>query len=346
MAEYPKIVSELKERIDQQIYTEKLPPLSQLAAEFHVNINTVQRAINELKHLKYVYSVNGSGIFVSHTRTCNFRKTVTVFGLYFSVFHNQPLYIFLDSLQRELASMDIGMEIAMHFKLPNPDSCQAVLIHTKNVVGEQYEELKNHIMPQKIYYFDNFAPDIQLIGIDNRAAGGEAIEYLYQTGHRNIAVIALSLVPGISFYERNLGAEQAAAQHPDLRMTTYNLGDTADADDEVKQAECFAKILSYDPPVDGVFCLMDRLAFQFITYCREHGVNVPDDISVIGYDNQRFMQFFQPGLTTFEEPYEELAAITAKRLAHPIRKPGEPEQMLIRPVFIPRESVRDRNQQS
>ena len=345
MARYPEIFAVLKERIESNFYTERLPSLTALAREFQVNINTIQRAVGELKRFNLVYSINGSGIFISSKTSTPYRKIVTIYMQNFVKCNNPVLYEFIDNLQQELARFDIGIAISMHDALPDAATCQAVLIFTRDIQGEKLSELKNHIMPDKIYYFDCFAPNIQMIGVDNAFAGKEAIEYLYGRGHRKIGVIAYSQVPEISFYERVRGVKAAAVGKKDLKLQIFDLGDNQSTADETVQQKCFEQILNSDAAFDAVFCLTDRLAVQFMVYCQERGVKVPDDISIIGYDNNTFTKLFSPGLTTFEEPYKELAAITARRLVRPLRSIGEPMQILCKPILIERNSVKDKNTQ-
>ena len=93
---------------------------------------------------------------------------------------------------------------------------------------------------------------------------------------------------------------------------------------------------------DALFALTDRLALHFIRHCRTQNIAVPDDISVIGYDNEKVLQFFEPALTTFEEPYDRLASLVVKRMLNPICRPGESRQIFCKPLLIERQSVKKR----
>jgi len=340
MARYPEITAIIKQRIDGGVYTDKLPSLQQLALEFQVNINTIQRVMSELKKISYVYSINGVGNFAAITPQHESKKIVVLYMNDFINQNNYRLMNFIGALQHGLLAHDLQLQIIMNNDLPDPATCQAVLIHAWSIRGETLRQLKNRIMPEKIYFIDRFVQDEPLFAIDNAAGGRMAIDYLYNCHHRNIAVLAYSQVPEISFYERARGAALAAAQYPDLTFAIHNFGDTGDVKNSSLRDQVFQKILTQKNRPDAVFALTDKLALHFIQYCRNNHISVPDDISVIGYDNEKMLQFFEPALTTFEEPYDLLASELVKRMLHPVRRPGEALQMFYKPILIERSSVK------
>lgn len=73
-----------------------------------------------------------------------------------------------------------------------------------------------------------------------------------------------------------------------------------------------------DEGVTAIFCMNDWMAAGVYDYCREHGIQVGEDISVTGFDNQDVAQYFMPGLTTMALPLTEIgteaAAILLERL--------------------------------
>ncbi|MBE6368492.1 MAG: GntR family transcriptional regulator [Lentisphaerae bacterium] len=343
MARYPEITAIIKQRIDNGVYPDKLPSLQQLALEFQVNINTIQRVMSELKKISYVYSINGVGNFAAVNRQHTSRKIVSLYMNNFIAINNSRLINFIGALQQGLLAHDLKLQLIMNDDLPDPATCQAVLIHAWSIRGKNLQKLQEHIMPEKIYFIDRFVRNEQLFAIDNAAAGQMAIDYLYSLGHRNIAVLAYSLVPEISFYERACGAARAAEKYPDLNWKIHDFGNTEDTKNRSLREQHFHEIIFQKSRPDAVFVLTDKLALHFIQYCRSNNISVPDDISVIGYDNEMMLQFFEPALTTFEEPYKQLAAELVKRVLRPIRRPGEALQVFLKPTLIERSSVKKLN---
>lgn len=87
---------------------------------------------------------------------------------------------------------------------------------------------------------------------------------------------------------------------------------------------------------DILFFDTDRMAFGFLKYAAEHGIRIPRDIAVVGFDDDAGSAFTYPSLSTVAHPYEELNARIIELIADPSR--GEVRECL--PTrFVPREST-------
>ena len=94
---------------------------------------------------------------------------------------------------------------------------------------------------------------------------------------------------------------------------------------------------------DAVFAVTDLLAFGAISALKEMGLNIPKDISIIGYDDIPLSSMLRPTLTTIHQPREEIAKKTCKRLIERIQhvenSPVKIREM-IRPYLVVRESCK------
>ena len=96
---------------------------------------------------------------------------------------------------------------------------------------------------------------------------------------------------------------------------------------------------------DSVVCYNDQIAIQVIDTLKKRGLQVPEDVSVTGYDDSAIAGKEAPGLTTIAHPQERLGELAAELILEKIRKIPEEEskgERLIRPELIVRESVSDR----
>lgn len=142
------------------------------------------------------------------------------------------------------------------------------------------------------------------IMIDNFQAAYDSVEYLYQQGHRKIALIAagwdLNIVNdrerGYKKAMQDLGLDDSCI----YRISTYQLtGAGAEAvAEEVMSNMCRQTAVLVIPG--------DTLAIECILYWKSHGIRIPEDLSVVGFDNIYMCQVMEPSLTTVDQPKYEM----------------------------------------
>ena len=108
--------------------------------------------------------------------------------------------------------------------------------------------------------------------------------------------------------------------------------------------ECMNKILSQDSLPTAVFCCNDVMALGAISAITEKGLRVPDDISIIGYDNIHSSRFYAPPLTTIHQSKSRLGAqavnLLFERIANKDNNNHEKHRIAIHPELVLRKSVR------
>ncbi len=104
--------------------------------------------------------------------------------------------------------------------------------------------------------------------------------------------------------DRLQGYRQALAAHgiPFDPALVQNLGSMAEVGHDGANA-----LLDLPDPPTAIFCFNDRMALAAIDAARERGLSVPEDISIVGFDNDPFVSQLFPGLTTAILPHEEMA---------------------------------------
>jgi LacI family transcriptional regulator len=100
--------------------------------------------------------------------------------------------------------------------------------------------------------------------------------------------------------------------------------------------ELVARVLRQGPAIKALICLNDRLAFGAYQAAAERGLSVPDDISVVSFDNDETAAYLRPGLTTIALPHEQMGR-EAVRLLLSDKAPG---QVLVPMPAIIRASIR------
>jgi DNA-binding LacI/PurR family transcriptional regulator len=103
-----------------------------------------------------------------------------------------------------------------------------------------------------------------------------------------------------------------------------------------------ARALLAKQRIDGVFCVTDLLALGFLDAARfEHGRRVPDDLSVIGFDDIAQAAWDAYRLTTFRQPVGNLAAAVMKAIRRRMKDPGATHDLETVPIeLVVRSTVR------
>ena len=175
--------------------------------------------------------------------------------------------------------------------------------------------------------------------LDNAFEGGYlAGRYLIERGHRDIGAIPGQL-------ERNTGGGRHAGFLKALNEAGITLRDEwlVQGDFEPESGyRAMQQILSQKQHPTAVFCGGDIMAMGAICAADEMGLRVPQDISVIGYDNVRNARYFTPALTTVHQPKERLGETAFDMLLDRIiNKREEPQTIEVHPSLIERRSVAD-----
>lgn len=94
------------------------------------------------------------------------------------------------------------------------------------------------------------------------------------------------------------------------------------------------------PNCTAILCSNDYIAMSVITSLEKLGINVPDDISVVGFDDIPSASYFRPPLTTIAQPVQQLVKASFDLLLESIeQKNSEPKEIIIPSEFIIREST-------
>lgn len=179
---------------------------------------------------------------------------------------------------------------------------------------------------------------VNCIAIDNIGGAQQAVEYLIHLGHRNIAHISGDL------------KSQSAQQ----RLDGYK---TALAKRTIKPKGIFVQEGDYSRPSarksmttllasklrpSAVFCASDDMAEEAIAVILEHGLKVPEDISIIGFDDNPLCLYGSVALTTIRQPLIEMAAESASLLHRTMssKTTPPPTKMKLPTKLIIRDSCR------
>lgn len=175
------------------------------------------------------------------------------------------------------------------------------------------------------------------ISDDELFAGQLAVEHLLKLGHRRIGFITgkRTSSPRSTLRLSAIKNEVIKYEKANVKTVYGNWGHKGGY-------ESFAQLYKLHPNITAIICASDLQAIGVLQYCNENGINVPDQLSVIGSDGIVQGDWVSPPLTSIQLPFQEIASAVSQWL-----NPGEqksfisPEsvEILFKPNLIVRKST-------
>lgn len=146
------------------------------------------------------------------------------------------------------------------------------------------------------------------VDVDNAHGAALGTRHLIERGARRIATIAgpQDMPPGVDRLRGFTTALADAGRSADL----VEPGDFTAA----SGAAAMHRLLERDPAIDGVFAANDQMAMGALSALGEAGRRVPDDVAVVGFDDDRYAATAMPALTTVRQPSSRMGAEMAAKL--------------------------------
>lgn len=168
-------------------------------------------------------------------------------------------------------------------------------------------------------YFDRVPKGLKVskVTVDQYNGAFEAVSYLINSGYKRIACLADASRLSV-FQDRLKGCKEALKNNnlpcPDELVVLGSLW----KEDGIKGAD---KLLSLKKRPDAIFCVNDTVATGVIMRLHQKGLRVPDDIAVVGFDDDPVTALLNPPLTTVAQPKEQIAKSVFTLLMEQIKSP-------------------------
>jgi DNA-binding LacI/PurR family transcriptional regulator len=183
------------------------------------------------------------------------------------------------------------------------------------------------------------------VGIDDRAAARSAAEHLRELGHERVAVLSFvtALGPGGSL-ELDLSAERLEGYKEGL-AEAWDAGLVRTVRPNARQPALDAtrELLRAPDPPTAILAMSDILAIGALEAAAEEGVAVPEELSVVGFDDSPVALHATPPLTTVAQPHEEKGRLAAQWLMEEVergQRPADGRRRAILPTeLVVREST-------
>lgn len=336
---YQNIAQDITQRIQSRELSSRLPGVAELAEYYTVNPNTIQRALEVLKTRGVIYGRRGKGTYVTPRIFSGTGENVVIYLKIFML--TNPFYLrFLELLNSRIMACGFGVEVIIDRQMPQTRHCRAALVLENALSGQQLDELAASVNQHRVIVVNRYGSGCITVGSDNFAGGAMAMDLLYGAGHRRIGVIAREMPVNSTFAQRYAGVASVTARHRDLQIASAVVDGNQEGDLINIVNRAVDHVLREMPDATAIFAFTDQLAAQAAAYLKSLGRAIPDDISIIGYDNNDFAKLLQPALTTIEEPVSALADRIMELIGKNVDGDIPVSELLAKPKLIERESVR------
>jgi DNA-binding LacI/PurR family transcriptional regulator len=211
-----------------------------------------------------------------------------------------------------------------------------ISVSSETKVFDHFRKIQQKNMP--MVFFDRVLPDIEgpRVRLDNQDGGFQATEHLIEQGYRRIAILAGPRNLGIG-NERLEGYLAALKKHrikADPEMIIH-----CDFNQQ-KALEATHDLLRRKKRPDAIFAISDRMAIGAMLAIKEWGLQMPQDIGLVGFNNEPAVGLVTPAISSVEQPAFELGKTAAKLFIECMHDDSGllQEDIVLRPKLFIRES--------
>lgn len=239
----------------------------------------------------------------------------------------------------QIAYFDAGNEIAQSLPLIHSKECRGLLVLATEMSVSDATSFTGLGCPTVLLDSNFYETALDCVVINNQQAAGCAVKYLIDCGHRQIGYLH-SAFHIKNFSERKNGFYHELERNglTPLHQHEYKLTPTIDgAYADMKE------ILAGNPKLPTAFFAdNDIIALSCIRALKEQGIQVPEDISIIGMDDIPMCELMDPPLTTMHVPKHQMGVLAVKRLIEKLENSSrEILTIEIRTRLIRRNSVQN-----
>lgn len=199
------------------------------------------------------------------------------------------IVLFLDNRQQPIEAISLSA-IMRHIN--------GVILLGANTPFDMHDE-ESHQLPPMVMA-NEYLPELKLptIHIDNMTAAFNAVHYLQHIGHNRIACISGPVHLHLSHY-RQQGYIQALQRNGIAIEKSYIISGPLNFE---TGATSLSQLMSLPQPPSAIFCHSDIVAIGAIHQAKQLGIKIPEDLSIVGFDDIALAQYADPPLTTVAQP--------------------------------------------
>ena len=335
---------------------QKLPTENELIEQFEVSRSTVRQTLAELVSDGIIYKIQGSGaFFAGHSQKILKRsRLIGVLTPRISYYIYPELIQGIDDIaQQHRYNMVVGtanarpeQELASFRQLLEKDIDGLLFEPTGGYDSirdaEVFREMEGLRIPVVLMNWSIDELDLSYVSMNDFEGGFKAVNYLLEAGHRRIACVYPSdKIPAQQRYQGYRKALENYNVRYDSRLDKATIGIKWDEPGHIETLTRELLDLGEHRPT-ALFFFNDDAALRAYDVIRSAGLQIPDDISIMGYDDFEFSARVDVPLTTVIHPNYQIGKWAAEILFDEIENQNNtpPRHTILKPIIAERRSVK------
>lgn len=231
-----------------------------------------------------------------------------------------------------------GVRTLKYLQVLNEKRVDGIIFTSEELKEEYYKVMKEMNIPIVLVSTESNHYPLPYVKVDDFKAAYSATEYLIKNGHKKIAMISGRKDDPIAGMPRIEGYKQALKDYGisfDENRISY--GDGFGFSVGITSME---ELLEKAPDTTGVFAASDEIAIGAISVANKYNLKIPNDLSIIGYDNLKIAEMSAPPLTTIGQPLYEMGQTSANLLLKMIETKAPVKSIVIPHEIVERQTVK------
>lgn len=275
----------------------------------HITPETRQKVRDAAEKLGYIPNATAQALATQRAKAIGLVMTRSPHHIASDTFLPQILGGLLDVIKQHklhllIESVEAEHQDRVYLELAQAKHIDGMILLTPRIDDSAIKKLEEVDVPS-VLMGELIDSNLYSVDVNNRLAARKATQYLLDIGHTQIACISNARPSYTAAPDRVLGYKDAliaAGIAPDDELIRY-----ADFDPQ-SGFDCMQSLLASGKRFTAVFVASDNVAMGAKSALREAGLRIPDDISLIGFDDIPWAQYSDPPLTTIRLPAQKLAS--------------------------------------
>ncbi|WP_274362009.1 GntR family transcriptional regulator [Paenibacillus thermotolerans] len=329
---------------------DQMPSEHEIAGRFGMSRQTVRQTLSELEKDGWLYRLQGKGTFVAQPNTGSAQETQTI-GMITTYISDYIFPHIVRGAEGALRRRGFGLTLSStdNDKQKERENLQFFLSHrtrgliiepTKSAQGNPNLDLylSLHVQGIPFLMINERYPELHCpcLKMDDEAGGYAATKHLFDLGHKHIA--GFFKTDDLQGANRLKGFIRAHIErgHPLQRSSVTQY--TTETKSTLPYESALSMLQLEERPTAFV-CYNDELAVRLLEAVRRTGLSVPEDLSIVGFDDSSLSTATEVKLTTIVHPKTEMGEAAAEMLLSMMEgKPGDTVKDII---YVPELVVRD-----
>ena len=333
---YVLVEEKIRQAIKNREFTDKLPGERTMAKQFGFSYMTIRKAVDNLVTEGVLYKVPTKGAYVADRKTGKKKTNVIGYFLDSSIVAglSSPYYsLIFNALEKQASKHGYSL---IYFSDIGDSTSLKHLNKVEGVIASCFPRIENVIhdinTSTPIVVIDNSSSDktIPSVIIDNFNAVNDSVDHLCKLGHKRIGFMT-----GLD--DSDVGKNRYAGYVNGLIMHDLKLdeGLVYKGNYSFKSGLAGAEyFLAMDAPPTAIICANDSMAIAALRKIVTKQLIVPDDISILGFDDIEVAGQIEPGLTTVSAPIDEMAESAVNMLISQIQNREIPNKHIALPAKL------------